>query len=130
MPRILLVEDNDDNWDMLSRRLERRGFQVERAADGQAAVDKAAGEAFDLILMDVNLPVMDGLEATRQIRALADRSPERRASPPIIALSAHALATDQDKALQAGADAYHTKPVELPLLLEQIEGLLRAPPRP
>lgn len=129
MPRILLVEDNDDNWDMLSRRLERRGFAVERAADGQAAVDMAAGGAaggaFDLILMDVNLPVMDGLEATRRIRASQTGA---GCAIPIIALSAHALASDQDKAIEAGADAYHTKPVELPLLLEQIEALLNAPP--
>jgi len=130
MTRILLVEDNDDNWDMLSRRLERRGFSVERAADGQAAVDMAAGGdaagAFDLILMDVNLPVMDGLEATRRIRAGQTAAAAR--AIPIVALSAHALASDQDKALEAGADAYHTKPVELPLLLEQIEALLNAPP--
>ena len=125
MPRILLVEDNDDNWDMLSRRLQRRDYDVVRAADGQAAVDMAARETFDLILMDVNLPVMDGLEATRRIRAL-----ENRPRPPIIALSAHALATDQEKALQAGADDYHTKPVELPLLLEQMEALLSRSPTP
>ncbi|MDQ2764442.1 MAG: response regulator [Pseudomonadota bacterium] len=122
MARILLVEDNDDNWDMLSRRLERRGYQVERAMDGQMALDKASAETFDLILMDVNLPGMDGLEATRRIRAL-----DRRPRPPIIALSAHALATDQEKAAEAGVDGYHTKPVELPLLLEQMEGLLNAP---
>ena len=121
MPRILLVEDNDDNWDMLSRRLQRRGYEVERAEDGAAAVQKAGG-AYDLILMDINLPVMDGLEATRRIRA----SPGAR--KPIIALSAHALTTDENKALEAGADAYHTKPVELPLLLEQIERLLKAKP--
>lgn len=131
MPRILLVEDNDDNWDMLSRRLERRGFAVERAADGQAAVDLAAeGSAagpFDLILMDVNLPVMDGLEATRRIRA--GQSAIAGRPTPILALSAHALASDQEKAIEAGADAYHTKPVELPLLLEQIETLLGASPR-
>ena len=119
MPKILLVEDNDDNWDMLSRRLERRGFEVERAEDGAVAVEKAP-KGFDLILMDVNLPVMDGLEATRQIRAAAGAT-----RTPIIALSAHALTTDEDKAIAAGADAYHTKPVELPRLLEQIEGLLK-----
>ena len=119
MPKILLVEDNDDNWDMLSRRLERRGFEVERAEDGAVAVEKAP-LGFDLILMDVNLPVMDGLEATRRIRAAAGAT-----RTPIIALSAHALTTDEDKAIAAGADAYHTKPVELPRLLEQIEGLLK-----
>ena len=119
MPKILLVEDNDDNWDMLSRRLERRGYGVERAVDGGVAVQKAA-LGFDLILMDVNLPVMDGLEATRRIRAETTG-----ARTPIIALSAHALTTDEAKAIAAGADAYHTKPVELPLLLEQIERLLK-----
>lgn len=122
MTKILLVEDNDDNWDMLSRRLQRRGYDVERAADGIQAVDKAGG-GFDLILMDVNLPLMDGLEATRRIRAEVT-GPRM----PIIALSAHALTTDEDKALKAGADAYHTKPVELPLLLEQIERLLKSAP--
>jgi CheY-like chemotaxis protein len=122
MTKILLVEDNDDNWDMLSRRLTRRGFTVERAADGVQAVAKAGG-GFDLILMDVNLPLMDGLEATRRIRAKADG-----ARTPIIALSAHALTSDEDKAIAAGADAYHTKPVELPQLLEQIERLLNPAP--
>ena len=124
MPRILLVEDNDDNWDMLSRRLERRGYGVERAEDGVEAVRKAA-KGFDLILMDVNLPKMDGLEATRRIRAEGTD-----VRTPIIALSAHALTSDEDKAIAAGADAYHTKPVELPLLLEQIERLLKPAPSP
>ncbi len=119
MPRILLVEDNDENWDMLSRRLGRRGYEVARAADGQQAVEKAAGDHPDLILMDVNLPVMDGLEATRRIRAAGGE-----AKVPIIALTAHALTGDRDKAFAAGADDYHTKPVELPRLLEQIEALL------
>lgn len=119
MTRILLVEDNDENWDMLSRRLIRRGYELVRAADGQEAVDKAASNNPDLILMDVNLPVMDGLEATRQIRRT-----EQGAKAPIIALTAHALVGDRDKAFQAGADDYHTKPVELPRLLEQIEALL------
>jgi len=115
---ILLVEDNDENWDMLSRRLVRRGYEVVRAADGQQAVDKAA-DIPDLILMDVNLPVMDGLEATRRIRATA-----AGAAVPIIALTAHALTSDREKAFAAGANDYHTKPVELPHLLEQIEALL------
>ena len=121
MPRILLVEDNDENWDMLSRRLTRRGFTVERAPDGQAAVDMAATGP-DLILMDVNLPVIDGLE-TRRIRAAA-----RQPRVPIIALTAHALVGDRDKAFAAGADDYHSKPVELPHLLEQIDTLLANPP--
>ena len=119
MPRILLVEDNDDNWDMLSRRLKRRGYEVSRAVDGREAVDMAMGSTPDLILMDVNLPGVDGLEATRLIRASVGG-----AKVPIIALSAHALTIDQDRALRAGADDYHTKPVELPQLLEQIESLL------
>ncbi len=119
MARVLLVEDNDDNWDMLSRRLERRGYEVVRASDGREAVEMAATVAPDLILMDVNLPVMDGLEATRQIRATAAGE-----KVPIIALTAHALAGDHDKALQAGVDDYHTKPVELPQLLEQMDSLL------
>ena len=119
MTRILLVEDNDENWDMLSRRLTRRGYDVVRAADGQEAVDKAASAGTDLVLMDVNLPVFDGLEATRRIRAA-----ESGARKPIIALTAHALTSDRDKAFAAGADDFHTKPVELPHLLEQIETLL------
>ncbi len=119
MPRILIVEDNDENWDMLSRRLSRRGFEVTRAADGQAAVDEGSKGVHDLILMDVNLPLIDGLEATRRIRAAgANRA------VPIIALTAHALVGDRDKAMAAGANDYHTKPVELPHLIEQIEALL------
>ena len=121
MTRILLVEDNDANWDMLSRRLTRRGYEVVRAEDGQEAVDKAAGTGADLVLMDVNLPVFDGLEATRRIRAA-----ETGTRKPIIALTAHALTSDRDKAFAAGADDFHTKPVELPHLLEQIEKLLAA----
>ena len=119
MAAVLVVEDNDENWDMLSRRLLRRGYTVIRAADGQEAVDMAARERPDLILMDVSLPVMDGLEATRRIRA----RPETQTTP-IIALTAHATAADRDKALQAGCDDYHTKPVELPRLLAQMEALL------
>ncbi len=119
MTRILLVEDNDENWDMLSRRLIRRGYEVERAADGQEAVDKALSSLPDLILMDVNLPVIDGLEATRRIR-----SQEQGRRAPIIALTAHALPADRDKAVSAGVDDYHSKPVELGHLLEQIEALL------
>jgi CheY-like chemotaxis protein len=119
MAAVLVVEDNEENWDMLSRRLLRRGYTVIRAADGQEAVDMAARERPDLILMDVSLPVMDGLEATRHIRA----RPETQTTP-IIALTAHATSVDRDKALQAGCDDYHTKPVELPRLLAQMEALL------
>jgi two-component system cell cycle response regulator DivK len=117
MAKILVVEDNDENWDMISRRLQRRGYMVVRAADGQEAVEMAARETPDLILMDVSLPVMDGLEATRLIRARAQTT-------PIIALTAHAMSGDRDRALQAGCDDYHTKPVELPRLLAQMEALL------
>ena len=119
MATILVVEDNEENWDMLSRRLQRRGYRVVRAADGQEAVEMAARETPDLILMDVSLPVMDGLEATRRIRECAETQ-----TTPIIALTAHAMSGDRDKALQAGCDDYHTKPVELPHLLAQMEALL------
>ena len=119
MAAVLVVEDNEENWDMLSRRLLRRGYTAIRAADGQEAVEMAARERPDLILMDVSLPVMDGLEATRRIRA----RPETQTTP-IIALTAHATAAARDKALQAGCDDYHTKPVELPRLLAQMEALL------
>jgi two-component system, cell cycle response regulator DivK len=117
MAKILVVEDNDENWDMISRRLQRRGYLVVRAADGQEAVDMAARETPDLILMDVSLPVMEGLEATQRIRARAQTT-------PIIALTAHAMSGDRDRALQAGCDDYHTKPVELPHLLAWMEALL------
>ena len=119
MATILVVEDNDENWDMIARRLERRGYRVVRAADGQEAVEMAARERPDLILMDVSLPVMDGLEATRRIRARAQAQ-----TIPIIALTAHAMSGDRDRALQAGCDDYHAKPVELPRLLAQMEALL------
>lgn len=120
MPRILLVEDNEMNRDMLSRRLDRRGYQVLMAVDGQQGVDMAAAEVPDLILMDMSLPILDGWEATRQLKA----APATRAIP-IIALTAHAMSGDREKALEAGADDYDTKPIELPRLLEKIEALLR-----
>jgi CheY-like chemotaxis protein len=119
MARILVVEDAEDNRDMLSRRLQRRGYRVIGAADGQEAVEMAARERPDLILMDVGLPVMDGLEATRRIRARAETH-----TTPIIALTAHAMSGDRERALQAGCDDYHAKPVELPRLLTQMEALL------
>ena len=119
MATILVVEDNEDNGDMLSRRLQRRGYRVIHAADGQEAVEMAARERLDLILMDVSLPVMDGLEATRRIRARAETQ-----TTPIIAVTAHAMSADRDKALQAGCNDYHAKPVELPRLLAQMEALL------
>ena len=119
MATILLVEDNEDNRDMLSRRLQRKGHVIVQAADGQEAVEMATRERPDLILMDVGLPVMDGLEATRRIRAHALTQ-----STPIIAVTAHAMSDDRDKALRAGCDDYHAKPVELPRLLAQMEALL------
>jgi len=115
--RILLVEDNEMNRDMLTRRLQRRGYEVEGAIDGADAVARA-GSA-DLVLMDLNLPVLDGFEATRQIKA----GPSTRAVP-VIALSAHAMAEDRDRALAAGCDDFDTKPVDLDRLLRKIEALL------
>jgi CheY-like chemotaxis protein len=120
--RILLVEDNEHNWDMLSRRLRRRGFEVLLAFDGRQGVDQATAEKPDLILMDINLPVLDGLEATRIIRADAALR-----AVPIIALTAHAMSSDREQALQAGCNDYHSKPVELPRLLEQMDSLLKQP---
>ena len=117
--RILLVEDNEMNRDMLSRRLLRRGHEVLFAVDGQEAVDIAASESPALILMDMGLPVMDGWEATRRIKA----DPRTRAIP-VIALTAHAMAEDRDKALAAGCDDFDTKPVEIARLLAKIEALL------
>jgi CheY-like chemotaxis protein len=119
MATILVVEDNEENWDMLSRRLQRRGYTVIRAADGQEAVEMVARDRPDLILMDVGLPVMDGLEATRRIRARTETQ-----TIPIIALTAHAMSGDRARALQAGCDDYHAKPVELPRLVAQMEVLL------
>ena len=120
MPTVLLVEDNEMNRDMLSRRLARRGFDVLLAVDGEQGVRMAKTEMPDLILMDMNLPVLDGWGATRQIKAEASTQ-----SIPLIALTAHAMTGDRDKALEAGCDDYDTKPVELPRLLEKMERLLR-----
>jgi CheY-like chemotaxis protein len=122
MAKILLVEDNEMNRDMLSRRLIRRGYEVIMAEDGAAGVETARTHRPDLVLMDMSLPVMDGWEATRQLKA----SEELR-SIPVIALTAHAMAGDEEKALEAGCDAYETKPVELPRLLAKIESLLPKP---
>ena len=119
MPRLLYVEDNEMNRDMLSRRLQRRGFEVLIAGDGEQGITLAAAEKPDLILMDMSLPVLDGWEATRRIKAAPDT---RRI--PIIGLTAHAMAADRDKCLEAGCDDYDTKPVELGRLLEKIERLL------
>jgi len=119
MPKILLVEDNEMNWDMLSRRLTRKGYDVVLATDGAQGVEMAGAEAPDLILMDMSLPVVDGWEATRRIKA----SVQTR-SIPIIALTAHAMTSDREKALEAGCDDYDTKPIEMPRLLEKIAAIL------
>jgi CheY-like chemotaxis protein len=119
MTRILYVEDNEDNVYMLTRRLERAGFEVVVASDGEQGVTLARAERPDLILMDLSLPVLDGWEATRRLKA-AD---ETRAIP-IIALSAHAMPGDREKALEAGCDDYDPKPVKLPGLLAKIRALL------
>ena len=120
MAKILLVEDNEMNRDMLSRRLERRGYEVVIAVDGQQGVELAKSARPDLILMDMSLPVIDGWEATRRLKALADMK-----ATPIIALTAHAMSGDREKALEAGCDDYDTKPIELPRLLAKIDTLLR-----
>jgi CheY-like chemotaxis protein len=122
MPKILVVEDNELNRDMLSRRLIRKGYEVLVAKDGAEGVTVAGAERPDLILMDMSLPVLDGWEATRQLKA----APET-CHIPVVALTAHAMSDDKQKALQAGCDDYDTKPVELPRLLDKIERLLRAP---
>jgi CheY-like chemotaxis protein len=122
MPRILLVEDNEMNRDMLSRRLIRRGYEVAIAVDGQQGVAMAQSESPDLILMDMSLPLIDGWEATRTLKAAAETK-----HIPVIALTAHAMSTDRDKAIEAGCDDYDTKPIELPRLLGKIEALIGKP---
>jgi two-component system cell cycle response regulator DivK len=119
MFKILLVEDQEMNRDMLSRRLKKRGYVVAIAVDGAEGVDKARRESPDLILMDMSLPVMDGWEATRTLKG-----DEATRAIPVVALTAHAMSTDRDKALEAGCDAYETKPVDLPKLLGTMEKLL------
>lgn len=116
MPKILLVEDNEMNRDMLSRRLTRRGYQIVIAVDGQQGVDLAASEQPALVLMDMSLPVIDGWEATRRIKAS-----DTTRHIPVIALTAHAMAGDREQALAAGCDDYDTKPIELDRLLPKIE---------
>ena len=120
VPKILLVEDNEDNRDMLARRLQRRGYTVVVAIDGRQGIELAASEQPDLILMDMSLPVLDGWEATRLLKA----SPESR-SLPVIALTAHAMSGDREKAVAAGCDDYDIKPIELDRLLDKIEALLK-----
>jgi two-component system cell cycle response regulator DivK len=122
LSKILLVEDNEMNRDMLSRRLLRNGYQVVLAGDGGEGLAMARAESPDLILMDMSLPVLDGWEATRQLKS----EPKTR-EIPVIALTAHAMAGDRQKALSAGCDDFDTKPVELPRLLTKIEALLQKP---
>src|ERR1044071_5526091 len=122
MSKVLLVEDNEMNRDMLSRRLARRGYDVVLAVDGESGLALAGSEAPDLILMDMSLPVLDGWEATRRLKA----APATR-HIPVIALTAHAMSSDRDKALEAGCDDYDTKPVDLTRLLEKIEALVGGP---
>ena len=119
MTKILIVEDNEMNRDMLSRRLARRGYQIVLAVDGGEGIAMATAESPDLILMDMSLPVVDGWEATRRLKAEA---PTR--AIPVIGLTAHAMAGDREKVLAAGCDDYDTKPIELPRLLQKIEALL------
>jgi two-component system cell cycle response regulator DivK len=122
MAKILLVEDNEMNRDMLSRRLVRKGYEVVMAIDGEQAVAMAQSEKPDLILMDMSLPVIDGWEATRRVKAA-----EASSRIPIIALTAHAMSGDRERALGAGCDDYDTKPIEMPRLLEKIDALLARP---
>jgi len=117
--KVLIVEDNEMNRDMLSRRLTRKGYEVVMAIDGEEGVAVAVSALPDIILMDMSLPRIDGWEATRRIKAT-----EALREVPVIALTAHAMASDRDRALAAGCDDYDTKPVELPRLLEKIEVLL------
>jgi CheY-like chemotaxis protein len=119
MTKILLVEDNEMNRDMLSRRLSRNGYDIILAVNGQEGIDLALAQSPDLILMDMSLPVLDGWEATRRLKANA-----ATAKIPVIALTAHAMIQDKEKAMAAGCDEFDTKPVELPRLLEKIKALL------
>jgi two-component system, cell cycle response regulator DivK len=122
MPRVLLVEDNEESRDGLARHLRRKGYEVLLAVDGRQGVDAARAEAPDLILMDMSLPVLDGWEATRQLKA----APQTRGIP-VIALTAHAMAGDRERALEAGCDDYDTKPIEFPRLLAKIKSLSETP---
>jgi two-component system, cell cycle response regulator DivK len=121
MARILLVEDNEMNRDMLSRRLERRGYEVIVAVDGEEGVARAKADAPDVVIMDMSLPGIDGWEATRQLKAA-----EETRTIPVLALTAHAMAGDREKALEVGCDDFDTKPVEFPRLLGKIDALLGA----
>ena len=117
MTKLLLVEDHEELWDFLSRRLRRRGFEVVLAHDGQQALDQVGAESPDLVLLDMDLPVMDGWTVARTLRKQGDHT-------PIIALTAHAMTGDRAKALEAGCNEYHAKPVDLPALLQQVDEVL------
>ena len=121
MKRVLLVEDHEEIWDFLSRRLKRRGFDVTVATDGQAGLDRARGDGADIMLLDMNLPVLDGWTVAKTLKS----TPET-AKLPIIALTAHAMSGDREKALEAGCDDYHAKPVDFSRLLTQIDALVGA----
>jgi CheY-like chemotaxis protein len=123
MPIILIVEDNEENRDALGRRLQRRGFEVLMAVDGKVGVAMAKAERPNLVLMDMNMPEVDGWEATRQIKA----DPATK-DLPVIGLTAHAMTGDRERAIEAGCSDYHTKPVEFPRLLSQIEAILQDKP--
>jgi two-component system, cell cycle response regulator DivK len=125
MTKLLLVEDNEMNRDMLSRRLLRRGYEVAIAVDGAQGVEMARTERPDLVLMDMSLPVIDGWEATRRIKAGQDTK-----HLPVIGLTAHAMAGDREKALEAGCDDYDTKPIELERLLQKVEALIQGAGKP
>jgi CheY-like chemotaxis protein len=124
MKKLLLVEDNEMNRDMLSRRLARRGFEVQIAVDGQAGIDEATRHLPDLIIMDMSLPVLDGWESTRRLK----QQPET-CRIPVLALTAHAMAGEREKAIAAGCEDYDTKPVDFARLMEKIEGLLALDPK-
>ena len=121
MPKLLLVEDHEELWDFLSRRLRRRGFEVVLAHDGQQALDQVSAASPDLMLLDMDLPIMDGWSVARTLRA-------RASALPIIALTAHAMSGDRAKALEAGCDEYHPKPVDFSRLLVQVDEMLRRRP--
>ena len=125
MTRVLLVEDHEEIWDFLSRRLKRRGYDVLLAFDGQDGVDKTRAELPDIVLLDMNLPIMDGWTAARTMKADA-----ATAKIPIIALTAHAMSGDREKVLAAGCDDYHPKPVDFGKLLTQMDTLLKSMPAP
>jgi len=122
MAKLLVVEDNDMNWDMLSRWLKKRGFELARAANGEEAVTMAGTEAPDLILMDMGLPIKDGYQATREVKAN-----EATRAIPVIALTANAMAEDEERAMAAGCDAYQSKPIDFPALLRTMQPLLPGP---